>query len=575
MFGLRGRIGLAASLIAAVAALVLFAALVTYTAAAATVTAPMQAHPDPAGPPPPTDVVGPSIEGTRTTGSTLVANNGIWLDAASFLDRWSRCASDGSNCDPVATGSTYPLTAKDIGAEMLLDVTATSASGGTASVPSSLFGPIVTPAGNVLPPAVTDEPGLSGTPQVGVKVEGQPVTMSNNPGYAYQWYRCASQCTAIGGATMTTYTPSAPDLGDSLVFAETGTNDGGSTPVRSPRSSTVTAPTATTLQLTRSTIVAGRAVTLVATVTSATALAPPKGRITFANSGTPVRGCNSVPTHPSGTTATVTCRTRFPSTPTGLRAVFTPAAGSLVTGSDSTTSGFVVGHAPTTATLKVPTHLTLGHRITFVAKVNPTTAIDGISPAGTVLFVDRGKPIKGCRATLSSRTARCSITYHKPGRHAIVAYYLGDASFSGSASKIHKRSVTVAKPSGFVSALMAWTFDFSPASTQVMTLNLTGLVPGVSVALVCSGQGCPLHHHVYRTTKRSCGKGKNCKPLNLAARLHHAQLHPGAKLTVRLTHRGWLGKYYQFVMRAGQKPKIVTSCLAVGVTQPNVACTPH
>jgi Big-like domain-containing protein len=399
--------------------------------------------------------------------------------------------------------------------------------------------------------------------------------MSGNPSFGYQWFRCGGKCAAIPGATTTTYMPSAADVGDSLQFSQTGTNAGGSAQVFSNQTTRVTSPTKTTLQITPPTIVAGQPVTLIATVTSATTAAPPKGTITFATSGMPLQSCKSVPTQPSGATATVTCRTRFASSPSGLSAVFTPAAGSLVTGSASTSGGFVVGRAPTTTTLKVPAHLTLGRRVTFAAKVHPAPGTKGIAPTGTVAFVDRGKPITGCAAALSGNTARCTVAYNALGRHAIAAEYLGNATFSGSNSRIHKTTVTVAKPKGFVSALMAWTFHFSPTSTQVATLRLTGLVPGVSVALSCSGHGCPLRHHVYRMTKRSCGKHQKCKPLDLAKRLHHAQLAAGARVTVRLTHRAWLGKYYRFTMRPGHKPRIVTSCLAVGVTQPNIACTPH
>jgi hypothetical protein len=219
--------------------------------------------------------------------------------------------------------------------------------------------------------------------------------------------------------------------------------------------------------------------------------------------------------------------------------------------------------------------VTLGRRTTFVAKVNPAPGIEGIAPTGTVLFADRGKPIKGCAVTLSARTARCSIRYRRLGRHAIVADYLGDATFSGSVSKVHEREVTVAKPSGYVTALMSWTFRFSPTWTQVKTLRVTGLVPGVSTAFACAGHGCPLHRHVYRTTKRSCDGRRRCQPLDLAKHLHQAKLGVGDRLTVRLTHRRWLGKYYRFVIRPGRKPKIVTSCLAVGVTRPSVACTPR
>jgi hypothetical protein len=243
-----------------------------------------------------------------------------------------------------------------------------------------------------------------------------------------------------------------------------------------------------------------------------------------------------------------------------------------VTGSGSDVDGFVVGRDPTTVQLIMPRQLTVNRRHALVARVRPAPGTKRFAPTGTVLFLDRGAAIRGCTTTVTAGGARCSIKYRALRAHAISAVYLGDDTFSGSSSRTHQTKVVVAKPSGYVTALMAWTFNYSPTSTQVATLRVTGLVPGVAVALTCDGHGCPLHHHVYRTTKRSCRHHK-CKPLDLAKRLHHHRLGVGASLTVRLTHRGWLGKYYRFVIRAGHKPKITTACLAVGVTRPAVRCT--
>jgi Bacterial Ig-like domain (group 3) len=537
--------------------------------------------------PPPADTPPVLADSTNPppaqVGDTITLTPGTYSTnpTVAVLDTWYDCGtaapSTPVNCTEIqASGLTYVVKSADRGSYIVVFESGSAAT--LVSPVSSNSIPVQQPPP---PPAVTppsagsDKPGVSGTPQVGGTVKGIPVSMTGNPTYAYQWQRCASTCTAIDGATAKTYAPSAADLGHSLVFVETGTNAGGSTSTRSPQSAIVTAPTETTLQFAPQNIVAGQPVTLIATVTSATSAAPPTGTVTFANSGTPVRGCSAVATQPSGASATVTCQTRFASTPSGLSAVFTPAAGSLVTGSDSTTGGFVVGRGPTTTKMKIPRHLTIGRRVTFVAKVYPAPGTSGITPTGTVVFTDEGKAIPGCVETLSGRTARCSITYRALGTHAIAADYLGDATFSGSSSRVHQTKVVVAKPSGFVSALMAWTFNFSPTSTQVATLRVTGLVPGVSVALDCAGDGCPLRHHVYRTTKRACGHRRTCKPLDLAKRLHHDRLGVGASLTVRLTHRGWLGKYYRFVIRAGHKPKIVTACLAVGVTRPNIGCSPR
>jgi hypothetical protein len=540
----------------------------------------IQVGPAASGPAPPSNVVAPTATGATTVGSTLTAVTGVWVGATSYSYTWSRCESNGTNCTQVATGGSYTLTGADLGSKILLTQRA-AGPGGTATAHSPLYGPVTTAAGSVpAPDPGTAKPGLTGVPQIGATVTASPVPMSNNPAYAYQWMRCSANCTAIPGATTTAYAPTASDLGDTLVFVETGANAGGAAQVRSPQSVPVTAPTETTLQVSPHKVVAGQPETLVATVTSATGAAPPTGSVTFERSGVPARGCKSVNTKPSGVSATVVCRTRFAAGRAGLVAAFTPTSGALVTGSNSTVDGFVVGRDPTTVQLIMARRLTVNRRHTLMARVRPAPGTKRFAPTGTVVFLDRGKVIRGCVEAVTDGVVRCSVRYHRLRAHAISAIYLGDDTFSGSSSRIHETRVTVAKPSGYVTALMAWTFRYSPSSTQVALLRVTGLVRGVSVSLACSGHGCPLHHHVYRMTKRSChnaggGKRHSCQPLDLAARLHHARLGVGAKLTVRLTHRGWLGKYYRFVIRPGRKPKIVTACLAVGVRKPNFACTPR
>ena len=91
----------------------------------------------------------------------------------------------------------------------------------------------------------------------------------------------------------------------------------------------------------------------------------------------------------------------------------------------------------------------------------------------------------------------------------------------------------------------------------------------------CSGSGCPKHRYVNTVTRAACGKRGTCKNVNLAKRFSGRKLGVGATLTVRLTHPGWLGKYYSFVVRHGRKPKINTACLAVGQAKPGAGCTPQ
>ena len=540
-------------------------------------TAPVTAAPPPA----PRSLAAPSISGPTTSGSTLTAVPGLWAGTGySYAYAWARCNSSLKNCVTVSTAGTYQLSAADVGAYILLSQSATATNSGgstTATATSPPFGPIATPEGTDPPPAVpAAAPTIAGTPQVGATLTAAPVTMTNNPSYSYQWLRCTGQsCTAIPGATATTYSPSAADLGDALVFSETGTNTGGSGKTQSTKTAVVTAATETTLQITPSGVVAGQPATLVATVTSTTSQAPPTGVVTFEQAGTAIPGCASITTHPSGATATITCQTTFVGSASTLSAVFTPSSGAAVTGSDSTVVGYVLDRAATAVTMNLPAHVTIRKRLTLTAKVVPQAGTEGVSPTGVVEFLDGKKLIKGCKPTLANGVAHCPVTYKKLGKHSISADYLGDGNFSGSATHVHNLGVVVAKPTGYVSSLMTWTFNFKPRYTRVTTLTVTGVQPGLTISVQCSGSGCPKHRYTDAITRASCGTQDSCKDVKLAKQFVGRKLGVGATLTVRLTHPGWLGKYYSFVVRHGRKPKIDTACLAVSQTKPGAGCTPR
>ncbi|TDB71300.1 choice-of-anchor D domain-containing protein [Micromonospora sp. KC723] len=66
-------------------------------------------------------------------------------------------------------------------------------------------------------PVATIPPSSTGSTRVGGVLTGQPGSWTGDPtSYAYQWQRCTSQgtgCTAIGGATATTYQLTGTDVG--------------------------------------------------------------------------------------------------------------------------------------------------------------------------------------------------------------------------------------------------------------------------------------------------------------------------------------------------------------------------
>jgi hypothetical protein len=110
----------------------------------------------------------------------------------------------------------------------------------------SLFVALPTAYAATPPPKNTSPPTISGTPLVGQKLTGSTGSWTGKPTrYAYQWQRCDSGgagCTAISGATSSSYTVSSSDVGNTLKVTVTATNAGGSAAVVSAPTQVVTEP---------------------------------------------------------------------------------------------------------------------------------------------------------------------------------------------------------------------------------------------------------------------------------------------------------------------------------------------
>jgi hypothetical protein len=87
-----------------------------------------------------------------------------------------------------------------------------------------------TPAGFALapaPPANTSPPTIAGSPTVGSTLTANPGSWTGypNPTYTYQWRDCAAgTCTAIPGATNSSYAVQGSDLRSTIDVVVTGTN---------------------------------------------------------------------------------------------------------------------------------------------------------------------------------------------------------------------------------------------------------------------------------------------------------------------------------------------------------------
>jgi hypothetical protein len=535
--------------------------------------------------PPPGANAPPSISGTAQQGMTLTEGAAHWSNSpTSITITWYRCDSNGSTCKANGTGATYLLTADDLGALIQVSETASNASNVPVTAVSPYAGPVASPAGHVDPPTLkaSSQPGISGVAQLGRTLTASRAQFNGNPGnFSDQWLRCnALGCVAIPGATVATYTPTSADVGDSIAFAETASNSGGtSSSVQSARTGAITAPSTTTVQSNSSSPVAGQTVTLIATVTSAAGSVKPAGTVDFHVGAAAIPGCSGLALGSAAPTAV--CQAWFPASVANVTAAYSATPGTFITGSTSSATTLIVGRAATTVTVATSARATLGAKTTYTATVHPPAG-STLTPTGRVTFTDGGKSIKGCGSqALAAHGAPCSVTYLGIKQHRIAAQYGGDANFASSASITSHVLVQPKAPSGVVSVFMNWTFGFTPHTTRIKSLTASGLSKGIRITVTCAGGGCPFARRTLAVpASGKCGKGKTvtsgCLParsINLAPIFHGAHMHLGTKLTVTITHRNWLGKYYRFTVRPSHLPKILVSCLAVNGTRPGVGCS--
>jgi hypothetical protein len=166
----------------------------------------------------------PTVSGALQQGERLTASAGTWAGSGTitYAYQWYRCDTRGAHCSSIhgSTRSTYTQVAGDTGKTIALTVRATDATG-TTSAYSSLAG-LVAPASSTL--VATAQPALTAVGQV---LQVEQGTWSEAPAsFAYAWLRCNTNgrlCTAIAGATTSSYTLTAADRGVVVLARVTAT----------------------------------------------------------------------------------------------------------------------------------------------------------------------------------------------------------------------------------------------------------------------------------------------------------------------------------------------------------------
>ena len=192
----------------------------------------------------PNDGTVPTLSGTPLVGSanSITGTAGIWGGYPTYTFQWLVCTgSTGTGCSP-ATGavtnqngsSSYTPVAADAGDYLELQVTAANSKGSASetSAPSS------TPVYEI--PTNTSAPAITGSAVVGqqLSIQSATDTWQEYPGPAtlsYQWSDCTgvsgstgTGCTAITGATSSTYTLQSSDEGNYVEVTVQATNSAGS-----------------------------------------------------------------------------------------------------------------------------------------------------------------------------------------------------------------------------------------------------------------------------------------------------------------------------------------------------------
>jgi hypothetical protein len=524
---------------------------------------------------PPVNTTPPTIAGSALLGQVLGLTQGVWTNSPTITDQWEDCT--GASCAPIAgaTGLTYTVAVGDVG--HTIDVLESASNDGTP-VGTPVTARSLPTAAAVAPPINAVLPAISGTAQQGQVLTMTQGTWTNSPtSITEQWEGCAGLiCTAIPGQTGTSYTVGAGDVGHTIQVVETAFNAAaplvGVTAV-SGRTATASATSGTSVvAFSQNTPTTNQAVTLVATVISNSGNANPRGSLSFFNGSDPVPGCAGKGVN-GGQTITIVCQSAFPAGVAQISAAYVADPASLVAGSSSDTTLVSIGKGPTSVSVAVTPKVAPGGRATYVATLSvPVSSAGPTLPSGSIQFLDGGQPIGACASQdLSNLTATCSVSYPSPGTHSISALYNGDADFTGSTSpassvQIVKGAAKAPSVRGSLGSTLGWRINYHPHYSELTALEAFAVPKGTNILVQCLGKGCPFAK--WHLTKAA-------RTINLLSRFRHRHLSAGTRITVRLTRRHWVGKYYSFTMRAGRPPMIRTTCLAPSGAKPGVGCSSH
>jgi subtilisin family serine protease len=191
---------------------------------------------------PPYTAAAPTISGTAQRTATLTSTRGEWGGIENdYAYQWQRRASGAGQFTDIAgaTSAAYTLVSVDVGAQIRLKVTATNLDGTLSAYSGS------TSAVATAPPRNEGLPSVSGPAKLGGSLTAAPGDWSPaGADFAYAWQRDGVD---IAGATGSTYTLGAADVGRTVRVRVTASNVDGSATATSAATERVVAPPVNTV----------------------------------------------------------------------------------------------------------------------------------------------------------------------------------------------------------------------------------------------------------------------------------------------------------------------------------------
>lgn len=145
----------------------------------------------------PSNTSPPTVSGTAQVAATLTSTTGAWTGSpTSYAYHWFDCDSSGTTCSPVAVGdgaSTYLVKTYDLGARMMVQVTASNSVGSASATSTPTSAVIAATTSVTVAHWAMDDTGTTMTDDSGYRNDGAMTSVTTGvPGWKATAFRFAS-----------------------------------------------------------------------------------------------------------------------------------------------------------------------------------------------------------------------------------------------------------------------------------------------------------------------------------------------------------------------------------------------